>query len=132
MAPSLPSFTVFLKCPLLSEPCLDHLIYNKNLESEVIPQGHRVNGRVCLAPCTFHPTLTSFVDILMTQVVKARIFHLRNKKNKYQKGEMTYPGSHSNNLIELGCTDLLSPFCKTLFLYNFLSECMLFSFITIL
>lgn len=53
----------------------------------------------------------------MTQVVKAHIFHLPNKKNKYQKGEMTYPGSHSNNLIELGCMDLLSPFCKTLLVH---------------
>ena len=47
---------------------------------------------------------------------------------------MTYPRSHSNTLVELRCIDPFSHlrFCKILLWSTFPSECMSFSFITIL
>lgn len=44
---------------------LDHFIKNRSLESEVTPQGHTVQGWVCLAPCTSYSTLTSSAGIFL-------------------------------------------------------------------
>lgn len=114
---------------------LDHLIKNRSLESEVTPQGQTVHGWVCLAPCTSYSTLTSSVGVsFMIQVVKVHVLHRPDKKSKYQKVKWLTQRHTGNNLIELGCIDLLFlAFCKTLLLYTFLSECMFFSsLITIL